>query len=283
MGSVPPIFFQKKFAYLKKIIYFFIIHKAGVLHILARKPRKYTNTGIYHIILRGNDHQNIFCDEKDRNFFLGRIKKYSAELDIDIYAYCLMSNHVHILLGRATDFLSKFVQKLANSYVYYFNHRYERSGHLFQGRFKSEPIESDDYFKTVLRYILQNSEGAGLGKMETYKWNSYRELNQRTALERCIIRSDFIIRTFSGIGNVLDFLALKEQSKCIEYENRSVCNDECGIALIKKMFHVKSTFYLKQIPIEELKIKLHDLKKFGLSCNQIRRLTGISKEIIRFA
>ena len=93
---------------------------------MARKPRIFTDTGKYHIILRGNNQQNLFYDNQDRIFMLNRLKKYSTELKIEIYAYCLMNNHIHILLGNATPTLSLFVQKLANSYVYYYNSKYER-------------------------------------------------------------------------------------------------------------------------------------------------------------
>ncbi|MBS7261842.1 MAG: transposase, partial [Treponema sp.] len=108
---------------------------------MARKPRKESSSQKYHIILRGNNKQLLFYDEKDCEFFLKRVFKYADQLEVKIYSYCLMGNHVHILLGNAPkETLSLFVQNLSNSYVYYFNHKYDCSGHLFQGRFKSEPI-----------------------------------------------------------------------------------------------------------------------------------------------
>ena len=121
---------------------------------MARKPRKKSESQIYHIILRGNNRQDIFYNDTDRLFMLSRIEKYSEQTNIEIYAYCLMDNHIHLLVGKANPNLSKFVQKLATSYAMYFNRKYDRCGHLFQGRFKSEPVETDEYFQTVFRYIL---------------------------------------------------------------------------------------------------------------------------------
>ena len=121
---------------------------------MARKPRLYGESGFYHVILRGNNRQNLFNEDQDRLFFIKRIKKYSEELGIEVHAYCLINNHVHILIGNANKGMSLFVQKLANSYVFYFNRKYDRCGHLFQGRFKSEVILDDAQFKTVYRYIV---------------------------------------------------------------------------------------------------------------------------------
>ena len=84
---------------------------------MSRKPRQFVDSGIYHVILRGNNRQNLFIDETDRKFFIERLKKYSAELKIDVYAYCLMNNHVHILIGNGNDGMSLLIQKIANSSI----------------------------------------------------------------------------------------------------------------------------------------------------------------------
>ena len=136
---------------------------------MPRKSRKKSETQIYHVILRGNNRQDIFYNDADRLFMLNRIEKYSEQTCIELYAYCLMDNHIHLLVGKANPNLSKFVQKLATSYAMYFNRKYDRCGHLFHGRFKSEPVETDEYFQTVFRYILQNPEKAHICKFFQYK------------------------------------------------------------------------------------------------------------------
>ncbi|MDY4832725.1 MAG: transposase, partial [Treponema sp.] len=80
---------------------------------MSRKPRKKSESQIYHVILRGNNRQSIFFNDADRFFIINRIQKYSEQTNIELYAYCLMDNHIHLLVGKANPNLSKFVQKLA--------------------------------------------------------------------------------------------------------------------------------------------------------------------------
>ena len=129
---------------------------------MARKPREYGPSGIYHVVIRGNNNQNIFFSDQDKIFFKEQMKKYAQELEIEIYAYCLMSNHVHILIGNSNKTMSKFMQKLETSYAKKFNRKYERHGHVFNDRFLSKNIDDDERFKTVIRYILQNPMKAGM-------------------------------------------------------------------------------------------------------------------------
>jgi len=249
---------------------------------MARKPRVYSENGMYHIILRGNNKQNLFLDDKDRMYFLQKMKKYSKELEIDIYCYCLMTNHVHILIGKAGVSLSLFVQKLANSYVFYFNRKYERSGHLFQGRFKSEPITDEAYFKTVYRYILHNCEKAGLGRYNDYKWNSYEYLNGNST-GKSFVNSQYVIGVFSSELLVKKYLSQKMNDQCMEYENKFVMSDEKALKLIKRLFRVSSPYKLERLQVDDQRAKCKILKEKGLSINQISRITGISKGIIKIA
>ena len=79
---------------------------------MSRKPRKYGDTGIYHVILRGNNKQNLFYDDNDRFFFINRLIKYVDKSGIDLYAYCLMGNHVHLLIGKGNYVMSDFIKRL---------------------------------------------------------------------------------------------------------------------------------------------------------------------------
>lgn len=248
---------------------------------MSRKPRKHSVSGIYHVILRGNNQQNLFCDNQDREFFLGRMKKYASELGIGIYTHCLMSNHVHILLGNARETVSKFVQKLANSYVYFFNRKYDRSGHLFQGRFKSEPVENDEYFKTVLRYILQNPEKSKIETMERYRWSGFREL--MSALTNCCDETKYVLEIFGNRKNMLDFISQKNSDACMEYKNVDVVSDEKAFRKITEICGVINPFKLMGMDLDSQIIKIRSIKNAGLSVNQISRLTGISRYLIKMA
>lgn len=246
---------------------------------MARKARVFGNTGFYHVILRGNNKQNLFNDDSDRKFFIARLRRYSMELKITVHAYCLMNNHVHILVGDASENISLLVQKITNSYVFYFNRKYDRCGHLFQGRFKSEPISDEVHFKTVYRYILQNTEKAGFAKLDQYKWNSF------WALKKCcgnsFVNVDYIRNMFSSDEMMMEFIFQRELTKCMEYENRFVLSDDRAIGLIKKLFRISSPYKLERLELEDQILKCKIMKKHGLSMSQIGRITGISRLIIR--
>lgn len=248
---------------------------------MARKARIFTKSEMYHVIMRGNNKQNLFYDREDFTFFHNRLKKYASELSIDVYGFCFMNNHVHLLLGKANKNLSLFMQKLANSYVYYFNRKYERSGHLFQGRFKSEPVNDEIYFKTVLRYILQNPESGNISTMETYEWNSYKAI--MNPYDNLWIKTDYIFSLFGSKNYTISFLAQRTKDICMEYENKIVFSDLKAIKLIKHVFHVSSPINLEQIDPDISLPKIKILKQQGLSINQISRLTGISRMIIKSA
>ena len=117
---------------------------------MARKARRHSNTGIYHVMLRGINRQDLFHEESDYLFFLERLhllahpkneKNEPASPLCDIYAYCLMTNHVHVMLATKEKELSDVVKPLAISYARYYNTKYSRCGYLFQDRFKSEPVD----------------------------------------------------------------------------------------------------------------------------------------------
>ena len=93
-----------------------------------------------------------------------------------LYAYCLMSNHIHLLIREREDTIGMAIKRIASSYVYYYNHKYSRDGHLFRERFKSEPVNDMAYFVTLLRYIHQNPVKAGMvPEVKVYEFSSWGE------------------------------------------------------------------------------------------------------------
>lgn len=246
---------------------------------MPRKARKESSTQIYHIILRGNNRQLLFLNDEDRYLFLDRIFKYSEQLNIEIYSYCLMGNHVHILLGNAPKKnLSLYVQKLANSYVYYFNRKYECSGHLFQGRFKSEPVEDDTYFKTVLRYILQNPEKANISSFTNYKWNSYNQLVSPELPSR--IERNLVYKLFDSIPSLKIFLNLKTNQSCMEYKSKIIPSDTKVREILEQLLGVNNLLTIKSLSVYKRKKAIAILRKTNFSISQISRITGLSKKML---
>ncbi len=140
-------------------------------------PRLLLDNACYHIITRGNQKQLIFQDQKDYMEYLDRLRKYKKEYDFLLYGYCLMPNHIH-LLGeiKVTQDLSHFMSSLQRSYTAYFNKRYGKVGHLWQGRYKTKVITKDRYLLDCINYIEFNPVKANLvNNIREYKWSSYLE------------------------------------------------------------------------------------------------------------
>jgi len=128
----------------------------------------------YHILSRGNEQGDIFYDNTDRGRFLDTIGELSERFAVDIFAYVLMDNHYHLLLQTRRANLSKAMQWFGTTYTRRFNNRHNRSGHLFQGRFKSIIIENDSYLMQLSCYIHRNPLRAGIVKrLADYRWSSY--------------------------------------------------------------------------------------------------------------
>ncbi|MCQ2591212.1 MAG: transposase [Treponema sp.] len=248
---------------------------------MSRKPRKMVESGVYHVIMRGNDQQNIFYDDSDRKFMLDRIRRYSVDTGIEIYAFCFMNNHIHFLIGRGNENqrMANFVKKLACSYVYRFNHKYERSGHLFQGRYKSEPIETPDDLKYVYRYIIKNPEKAGVCSYKTYQWQSLFYEDDKELIEQ-----DFINQLFSSKEDRMRYLEENESYNYMEaYTHTNWDDDEVKALFIKQLLGIDNLFSIDRDNLETKKQTLHFLKSTGLSINQIARITGINRYLIRNA
>lgn len=131
---------------------------------MPRGARLRSSLGIYHVMTRGINKTNIFNDDMDRKVFMKYLLEFKNEYDIKVLAYCLMSNHVHILLKDEHDNISNAMKSINIKYSQYFNKRYERCGHLFQNRYKSEIVESLSYLVNVIDYIHYNPKKAGMVK-----------------------------------------------------------------------------------------------------------------------
>lgn len=162
-----------------------------------RNPRELSSTGIYHVMVRGNEKKNIFHDDRDRLKFLDILSKKSKDNALIIYAYCLMDNHVHLVIKEDKQDISTIMRSINTSYAQYFNKKYNRSGHVFQDRFKSEAIENDSYLLEAIRYIHNNPTKANIVKnKKDYKWSSYNfYLNGRNLCD--FLEVNFILNIFS--------------------------------------------------------------------------------------
>ncbi|MBO8169552.1 MAG: transposase [Thermoanaerobacteraceae bacterium] len=141
---------------------------------MPRGPRLKGEYSVYHIILRGNERREIFYDDNDKLRFLKTVARMKRKYDFKVYGYCLMNNHVHMIIDVVDNDISQIMKSINVSYVRYFNVKYERVGHLFQDRFKSQLVLDDPYLLELSRYIHRNPVEAKIVKTpEEYPWSSY--------------------------------------------------------------------------------------------------------------
>lgn len=142
---------------------------------MARKPRIKDSGAIYHVIQRGNNQEYVFQEPRDKNYLLKQLRELKPVMGFKVYAYVIMDNHYHLMLHTLGAELNQVMHRINSKYSSYYNNCYERSGHVFQGRYKSSIILDNRYLFTVLRYIHQNPVRAGLSdSVSEYHWSSDR-------------------------------------------------------------------------------------------------------------
>jgi REP element-mobilizing transposase RayT len=164
---------------------------------MARPLRIEFAGGLYHVTARGNAREDIFADDDDRIRFLQLLHTASNRYDWYCHAYCLMSNHYHLLIETGTPSLSKGMKYINGSYTQGFNRTHKRVGHVFQGRYKAILVEKDSYLLELSRYIVLNPVRARMVRSaKDWKWSSYRATAGLKENESCLT-TDWILSQFS--------------------------------------------------------------------------------------
>ena len=141
---------------------------------MARRPRVFAPQVLYHVIVRGNHRQATFRTPADYQAYLARLGRYLQQCQVRLWAYCLMPNHVHLLVETGNQPLSTFMQRLQQSYTQYFNRTHRKVGHLFQGRYKAIVCDKDAYLLPLIRYLHLNPVRAKLVKhVDDYSYSGH--------------------------------------------------------------------------------------------------------------
>ena len=246
---------------------------------MPRCARRKSATDVYHVMLRGINRQVIFADEEDYRKFLNVLKECKQVSDFEIYAFCLMPNHVHLLIKTGEEPLELIFKRIGSRYVYWYNLKYDRVGHLFQDRYKSEAVEDERYFRTVLRYIIQNPMKAGFEEVPgTYPFSSFFGYKGET--DR-ITDVEFAGNLFQNNEDLLEFLCEKNDHVGMEYEERHKgLTDEEAKAIMTGITGCRSAAEFQGL---DKKIRKKSVVKFHenhMSLGQIARITGMSKTTI---
>lgn len=261
---------------------------------MPRKNRVFSDTGVYHVMLRGINHQIIFESHNDYLKLLQLLHQKCYPKDSDrkampaccvIYAYCLMPNHIHLLIQEKEEKISDTIKSIGISYAQYYNIKYEHSGHLFQDRFRSEPVNNWEYFVTLLRYIHQNPVTGGIvHRIKDYEWSSWAEYDNTDVSPISICSIDSVLSRISY--PTLEELVnepLSKAQRILDYNNetpirihedviKDYLSSECGVKNIKD---------IQGYPKEQRDELLKKMWVFGASIRQMVRMTGISERIIR--
>ncbi|MCR4648376.1 MAG: transposase [Lachnospiraceae bacterium] len=247
---------------------------------MPRKPRVFSSTGIYHIILRSVNQHIIFEDDTDYLKFLYILSDCREKYSIDVYAYCLMDNHIHLIVNTPPDKLASFFQSVGTRFVRWYNTKYRRTGHLFQDRFHSTVIETERTFLSTLIYIHNNPVKANVCRYPSeYRWSSFNAyygekntlLNVRYAYDIAGSK-EMLLKYFAKNFDSTECNYLLE----IEKMANRFFTDEKALEIFKNVTKLDSTSEVEKLGKKLRNNYVRKLKKEGLTLKQLSRLMNIS-------
>ncbi len=256
---------------------------------------------IYHVFSRGNDKKDIFFSDEDRELFLAALDEACLLFDVSIHSYCLMSNHIHLLLETKQANLSHFMKRLLGVYTIRFNRTHKRVGHLFQGRYRAHLVDRDEYLLQVSRYIHLNPVKAGMIDVpEVYAWSSLKfyisSLEAPRFLDKNLILGSFLnweaylqfVR--EGIGREVPLVINKPLGGIFigskDYANtfRQRLANETQDFRRKEYFKIPLDILQETLEMEEPDLHAYALWRFGQrGQGEISELTSKSQSAISHA
>ena len=257
---------------------------------MSRYIRDTGKNGYMHIVKRGINHQDVFLDAKDYEYFKQLLFDLRDEMGFKIIAYCLMSNHMHILLYDDQYRFSYIVQRLYTKYAKYFNKKYDRTGGLFEGRYCGKTVDTEQYLITAVRYIHNNPLNAGICLASDYLWSSYNEYVSDLPENMKLCSTTLVLSIFGGSEAFIRFHhsslgenAYKHVIDIMKMEGNERISDNEIRHIIQSMTNSKSPFIIQSIDRESRDEILVKLKRMGLKYSQIARITGVSLGAIKKA
>lgn len=254
---------------------------------MPRTARRKSSTGIYHVILRGVNRQDIFHQDEDRVRFLQTLDRYRKEVEIKIHGWCLMNNHIHMVIEEGKEELAVTMKRISISFVLYYNRKYSSTGHLFQDRYRSENIESNEYLLTVIRYIHNNPVKAGLvRKPIDWQWSSCKMYYGKEQHLTNLLYDELLLSLFSedkdiAINRFKEFNELDNEDKCMEDNVVKRLKDEEVRKEIEKIASGINIANIKSLPKAERADIIKRAKEIeGISQRQLARILGVSQTLI---
>ena len=242
---------------------------------MARTARAKAESGFHHVTARGNGGLTLFEDSTDYRAFLAFLCDACSKHHVTLRAYCLMANHVHLLLDDQEDGMPRAMKSVLGSYALRYNARAGHIGHVFQQRYDNQPIETEEYLLQALRYIHNNPAKAGICPAGEYLWSSFHEY--ASGVEGyCDV--GLILELLGGKSRFLEFGEIQDATyrPC----RRPRVSDAAAREIAQRILGDISLVDLQTVGRSSRNELLAGLKDAGLSVRQIERLTGIGRSII---
>ena len=241
---------------------------------MPRTARIKGASGNYHVVLRGINKQRIFEDDQDYRKYLWILKDLKEKSSYSLFAWCLMPNHIHLLINERQTTLSRIFRQTGSEFVLWYNQKYKRTGHLFDDRYLSEPVDDEAYFLTVVRYIHLNPVKAGLCRNPgEYRYSSYSHY-----------LSD---PKYSGPDLIFGLIGKKEFEEYHKAKNDDICldfdrklTDKQAERIVQKVSGCERISLVQSMPDDKRGEAVRALLRSGGSVSQISRLTGLTVGVI---
>jgi len=247
---------------------------------MARKPRIEV-AGYYHIVNRGVEQRVVFAEKEDYGYFEELMCFYAKSYAITIHNYCLMSNHYHLLIEVEQANLSKFMKQLNMSYSIYFNKKNKRSGHLWQGRFKSWLVANEAYLYTLMIYIEQNPLKANIVKrLEEYPYSSYNYFLDANNMPECLEQSWIAQNYENDTEAIKAFLNSPVDTSQLDEMRKASALVEASNTQKKPDLEKLKTKLLKAEDIKERNTQIVKAYEKGYSQQMIATVLGITQQAV---
>lgn len=221
---------------------------------MPRISRTNLKSNLFHVMVQGINKEYIFDNPEDIQCYLNMMEKLDEEHSVEIIAYCVMNNHVHMLVKvENTERLSKYMQKLCMKYARYYNTKYDRVGHVFRNRYKAEAIMDEKHMYNCIRYIYNNPVIAGIcSKPNDYPYSNYKEVPICEILDYVFVDTDEDIKEIKK--NVMENFLLKSNVKFSEIKKDTKKLSEI-IVILRDSYNVSFREISKKLNIDREKAR----------------------------
>lgn len=247
---------------------------------MPRKARKHSITNIYHVVIKGIDRQIIFENHKDYKKYIELLDFYKENCHFRLFAYCLMSNHVHLLLQTTDISLESIFRRINTHYAVWFNMKYQRTGHVQDGRFFSETVEDANYLLNAIKYIHLNPTKAGLEPYpgHSYPWSSIHEYAENVSN---LVDTSHILAIFN-LDELLSYDVPSNNTTFTDIDKiKKRLPDDVAKDIIIQECNCYTVSDFLALPLKSRNNYIQKLYSHGLSIRQLNRLTGVSRGVIQ--